>query len=159
MTLCAQAVAADDRRNANDLLKQIRQNASSTGDGMQRVAHIFADGLEARMAGSGTQIYKAFMSKHTSAADVLKAYHLFLAACPFKKLSNFFSNKTIMNVAQNAKRLHIVDFGILYGFQWPCLIQRLSSRENGPPELRITGIDFPHPGFRPASSLGLHEAH
>ncbi|OAY38618.1 scarecrow-like protein 30 [Manihot esculenta] len=150
LTLCAQAVAADDRRNANDLLMQIRQNASPTGDGMQRVAHIFADGLEARMAGSGTQIYKAFMSKHTSAADVLKAYHLFLAACPFKKLSNFFSNKTIMNVAQNAKRLHIVDFGILYGFQWPCLIQRLSSRENGPPELRITGIDFPHPGFRPA---------
>ncbi|OAY46111.1 scarecrow-like protein 9 [Manihot esculenta] len=150
LTLCAQAVAADDRRNANDLLKQIRQNASSTGDGMQRVAHIFADGLEARMAGSGTQIYKAFMRKHTSASDVLKAYHLFLAACPFRKLSNFFSNKTIMNVAQNARKLHIVDFGILYGFQWPCLIQRLSSRPGGPPKLRITGVDFPHPGFRPA---------
>ncbi|KAF2296082.1 hypothetical protein GH714_036038 [Hevea brasiliensis] len=150
LTLCAQAVAADDRRNANDLLKQIRQNASPTGDGMQRVAHIFADGLEARMAGSGTQIYKAFMRKHTSAADVLKAYHLFLAACPFRKLSNFFSNKTIMNLAQNATKLHIVDFGILYGFQWPCLIQRLSSRPGGPPKLRITGIDFPHPGFRPA---------
>ncbi|KAJ9160137.1 hypothetical protein P3X46_025568 [Hevea brasiliensis] len=150
LTLCAQAVAADDRRNANDLLKQIRQNSSPTGDGMQRLAHIFADGLEARMAGSGIQIYKAFMSKHTSAADVLKAYHLFLAACPFRKLSNFFSNKTIMNVAQNATKLHIVDIGILYGFQWPCLIRHLSSRQGGPPKLRITGIDFPHPGFRPA---------
>ncbi|WCJ19636.1 GRAS family transcription factor [Euphorbia peplus] len=153
LTLCAQAVAADDRRSANDLLKQIRQNASPTGDGMQRMAHIFADGLEARMAGSGTQIYKAFMSKATSAAEILKAYHLFLAACPFRKLSNFFSNKTIMNVAETAKTLHIVDFGILYGFQWPCLIQRLSSRPGGPPKLRITGIDFPHPGFRPAERV------
>ncbi|XP_050210316.1 scarecrow-like protein 14 [Mercurialis annua] len=153
LTLCAQAVATDDRRNATDLLKQIRENTSSTGDGMQRMAHIFADGLEARMAGSGTQIYKAFMNRPTSAADVLKAYHLFLAACPFRKLSNFFSNKTIMNVAQNAKTLHIVDFGILYGFQWPCLIQRLSSMPGGPPKLRITGIDLPHPGFRPAERV------
>ncbi|XP_065870701.1 scarecrow-like protein 9 [Euphorbia lathyris] len=153
LTLCAQAVAADDRRSASDLLKQIRQNASPTGDGMQRMAHIFADGLEARMAGSGTQIYKAFMTKPTSAAAILKAYHLFLAACPFRKLSNFFSNKTIMNVAESAKTLHIIDFGILYGFQWPCLIQRLSSRPGGPPKLRITGIDFPHPGFRPAERV------
>ncbi|CAL1387356.1 unnamed protein product [Linum trigynum] len=155
LTLCAQAVAADDRRNSNELLKQIRDNASQTGDGMQRLAYIFADGLEARLAGSGTQIYKALITRPTSAADVLKAYQLFLAACPFRKLSNFFSNKTTMNLAQRAttKTLHIVDFGILYGFQWPCLIQRLSSMPGGPPKLRITGVDFPNPGFRPAERV------
>lgn len=153
LTLCAQAVAANDRRNAYELLKQIRQHSSSIGDGMQRMAECFADGLEARLAGSGTQIYTALITKHTSAADVLKAYHLFLAACPFRKLSNFFSNKTIMNLAEKATRLHIIDFGIMYGFQWPCLIQRLSSRPGGPPKLRITGIDLPQPGFRPAERV------
>ncbi|PON60992.1 GRAS transcription factor [Trema orientale] len=153
LTLCAQSIAADDRRSAEEFLKQIRQHSSPTGDGMQRMAHYFADGLEARMAGSGTQIYKALITKPTSAAHVLKAYHLFLAACPFKKLSNFFSNKTIMNLAEKATRLHIIDFGILYGFQWPCLIQRLSSRPGGPPNLRITGVDFPQPGFRPAERV------
>lgn len=153
LTLCAQAVAANDRRNACELLKQIRQHSSSTGDGMQRMAECFADGLEARLAGSGTQIYTALITKHTSAADVLKAYHLFLAACPFRKLSNFFSNKTIMNLAEKATRLHIIDFGIMYGFQWPCLIQRLSSRPGGPPKLRITGIDLPQPGFKPAERV------
>ena len=153
LTLCAQSVAADDRRSTEEFLKQIRQHSSPMGDGMQRIAHYFADGLEARIAGSGTQIYKALITKPTSAADVLKAYHLFLAACPFKKLSNFFSNKTIINLAEKATRLHIIDFGILYGFQWPCLIQRLSSRPEGPPKLRITGIDFPQPGFRPAKRV------
>ncbi|EOY18043.1 Transcription factor GRAS - like 9 [Theobroma cacao] len=153
LTLCAQAVASDDRRSANELLKQIRQHSSPMGDGMQRMAHYFVDGLEARLAGSGTQIYTALITKPTSAADVLKAYHLFLAACPFRKLSNFFSNKTIMNLAENAPRLHIIDFGILYGFQWPCLIRRLSSRPGGPPKLRITGIDLPQPGFRPAERV------
>ena len=153
LTLCAQAVAANDQRGTNELLKQIRQHSSPLGDGMQRMAHYFADGLEARIAGSGTQIYTALIGRLTSAADVLKAYHLFLAACPFKKLSNFFSNKIIMNLAEKATRLHIVDFGILYGFQWPCLIQRLSSRPGGPPKLRITGIDLPQPGFRPAERV------
>lgn len=153
LTVCAQAIAAGDQRTSNDLLKQIRRHASPVGDGMQRMACCFADGLEARMAGSGTQIYRALITKPTSAAVVLKAYHLFLAACPFKKLSNFFSNKTIMNVSEKATRLHIIDFGIMYGFQWPCLIQRLSSRPDGPPKLRITGIDFPNPGFRPAERV------
>ncbi|XWS74956.1 hypothetical protein CRYUN_Cryun01aG0043300 [Craigia yunnanensis] len=153
LTLCAQAVATDDRRSANELLKQIRRHSSPMGDGMQRMAHYFVDGLEARLAGSGTEIYTAVITKPTSAADVLKAYHLFLAACPFRKLSNFFSNMTIMNLAENAARLHIIDFGILYGFQWPCLIRRLSSRPGGPPKLRITGIDLPQPGFRPAERV------
>ncbi|KAJ8564974.1 hypothetical protein K7X08_001434 [Anisodus acutangulus] len=153
LTLCAQAVAADDRRTANEFLKQIRQNSSPTGDGMQRLAHYFANGLEARMAGSGTQIYTALISMPTSAADVLKAYQLYLAACPFRKLSNFFSNKTIMNLSERASTVHIIDFGIMYGFQWPCFIQRLSCRPGGPPMLRITGIDFPNPGFRPAERV------
>ena len=153
LTLCAEAVAADNRRSAIDLLKQIRQNAPPTGDAMQRLANVFADGLEARLAGSGTQIYKALISRPTSAADVLEAYHMVLTACPFRKLSNFFSNITIKKIAENATRVHIVDFGIMYGFQWPSLIQRLSSRPGGPPKLRITGIDLPNPGFRPAERV------
>ncbi|CAI9768322.1 unnamed protein product [Fraxinus pennsylvanica] len=153
LTLCAQAVATDDRRSANEFLKQIRQHSTPMGDGMQRLAHWFADGLEARMAGSGTQIYKALINMPTSAADILKAYHIYLATCPFRKISNFFANKTIMNAAKNATRLHIIDFGILYGFQWPCFLQRLSSRTGGPPKLRITGIDLPCPGFRPSERV------
>ncbi|XAR66272.1 hypothetical protein NMG60_11012444 [Bertholletia excelsa] len=153
LTLCAQAVATDDHRSANELLKQIRQHSSPLGDGMQRVAHYFANGLEARMAGSGTQSYTPAIVKPTSATDILKAYHLFLAVCPFKKIANFFANRTIMKMSEKASSLHIIDFGILYGFQWPCLIQKLASRAGGPPKLRITGIDFPNSGFRPAGRV------
>ncbi|KAJ6381338.1 hypothetical protein OIU77_030086 [Salix suchowensis] len=118
---CAQAVAADDRRSANELLKQIRLHSSPFGDGNRRLAHCFADGLEARLAGTGSQIYKGLVSKRTSAADLLKAYRLYLAACPFRKVFNFVSNKTI--------------------------------RPGGPPKLRMTGIEFPQPGFRPAERV------
>ncbi|XP_004492362.1 scarecrow-like protein 9 [Cicer arietinum] len=153
LVLCAQAVAADDHKSAHELLKQIRQHSSPFGDGNQRLAHMFADGLEARLAGTGSQIYKGLISKRTSAADLLKAYHLYLTACPFRKMTSFVSNISIMRSAASSMRVHVVDFGILYGFQWPTFIQRLSIRPGGPPKLRITGIDFPQPGFRPAERI------
>lgn len=153
MIHCAQAVAADDQRSANELLRRIRHHSSPFGDGNQRLAHIFADGLEARLAGTGSQIYKGLISKRTSAADLLKAYQLYLAACPFRKLSNFTSNKTIRTLSEKSMTVHVIDFGILYGFQWPTFIQRISMRPGGPPKLRITGIEFPQPGFRPAERV------
>ncbi|XP_058099295.1 scarecrow-like protein 9 [Magnolia sinica] len=150
---CAQSVAADDRRTAYELLKQIKQHSSPFGDGSQRLAHYFANGLEARLAGTGSQISIALANKKMLAADILRAYHLFLSACPFKKISHFFANQSILDVVENAPRLHIVDFGISFGFQWPCLLQRLSGRTGGPPKIRITGIDVPQPGFRPAERV------
>ncbi|KAL2502922.1 Scarecrow-like protein 9 [Forsythia ovata] len=150
---CAQAVAADDCRSANELLKQIRQHSSPFGDGNQRLAFYFANGLEARLAGTGSQIHKALVSKRTTAADYLKAYHLYLASSPFRKISSFASNKTIQLKAENATRVHIIDFGILYGFQWPTFLHRIAGREGGPPRVRITGVEFPQPGFKPAERI------
>ncbi|GMH30587.1 hypothetical protein Nepgr_032430 [Nepenthes gracilis] len=153
LSLCAQAVAANDQRSANELLKKIRQHSSPLGDGNQRMAHYFANGLEARLAGVGTPIYTFIIYGPTPAADMLRAYHLFLTACPYEKISSFFATRTIMNVAEKSTKVHIIDFGIVYGFQWPSLIQRLSLRSGGPPKLRITGIDSPQPGFRPAKRV------
>ncbi|KAB2028370.1 hypothetical protein ES319_D05G095200v1 [Gossypium barbadense] len=153
LTQCAQSVAINDQRTANELLKQISQHSSDSGDGTQRLAHYFGNALKTRLAGKGAPSYLHLGSNKTSAADVLKAYGVYLLACPFKKMSNFCANKKIMEVAEMATTLHIVDFGICYGFQWPCLIQRLSKRAGGPPKLRITGIEFPQPGFRPAERV------
>lgn len=150
LTQCAQAVGSYDQRNANEILKQIRQHSSPFGDGLQRLAHYFADGLESRLA-AGTPKYKLLQS--SSAADMLKAYKVYITASPFQRMSNFLANRTILKLVQNETSLHIIDFGIFYGFQWPCLIQRLSERPGGPPRLRITGIDLPQPGFRPAERV------
>uniref|UniRef100_A0A0D9WBY2 Uncharacterized protein n=1 Tax=Leersia perrieri TaxID=77586 RepID=A0A0D9WBY2_9ORYZ len=146
---CAQAIACSNHPFASELLKKIRLHASPHGDGSQRLANCFADGLEARLAGTGSQMYENLMAKQTSTKDMLKAYHLYVVACPFEMVTYYFCNKTIIDVLKGKPALHIIDFGILFGFQWPCLIQRLAKREGGPPKLRITGIDVPQPGFRP----------
>ncbi|XP_012067005.1 scarecrow-like protein 14 isoform X2 [Jatropha curcas] len=150
---CAQAVASDDQRTAKDLLRQIRQYSSPFGDGNQRLAHFFANGLEARLAGIGTPGYTPAVNSTTGAADMLKAYHIYISTCPFQTMSHLYANQTIMKLAEKVTRLHIIDFGILYGFQWPCLIEHLSTRTGGPPKLCITGIEFPQPGFRPADRV------
>ncbi|XP_073057137.1 scarecrow-like protein 14 [Primulina eburnea] len=150
---CAQAVASFDRRTFNDLLIRIRQHSSPHGDGSERLAHHFANALEARLAGTGTELYAVFSSRRISAAMILKAYKTYISACPYRKMSNVFANRTIKKLTTGATRIHIIDFGILYGFQWPCLIQALSDRPEGPPKLRITGIDFPQTGFRPAERV------
>ncbi|KAI4334541.1 hypothetical protein L6164_019221 [Bauhinia variegata] len=152
LTQCAQAVSNYDQRSGNELLKQIRQHSSPFGDGIQRLAHYFAVGLETRLA-AGTPSYLHFDSNGATAADMLKAYRLYITASPFQRMSNFLANRTILKLVEKETRLHIIDFGICYGFQWPCLIQRLSERPGGPPMLRITGIDLPQSGFRPAERL------
>ncbi|KAI4383859.1 hypothetical protein MLD38_009654 [Melastoma candidum] len=151
LTQCAQSVASNDHRSSNELLKQIRQHSSSYGDGTQRLAHYFANGLEARLARTETPSYSPLGG--VSAAQMLKSYQVYVQACPFKRMSNVLANRTIMKTAANARKLHIIDFGILYGFQWPCLIQRISRRPGGPPKLRITGIEFPQPGFKPSERV------
>ncbi|KAM3209131.1 hypothetical protein ACQJBY_063679 [Aegilops geniculata] len=150
---CAQAVASGDRRGATELLRQIKQHSGPTGDATQRLAHCFAEGLEARLAGTGSQVYQSLVAKRTSVVEFLKAYKLFMAACCFKKANFGFANKTILNAVAGKRRLHIVDFGVQYGLQWPGLMRWLAQRDGGPPEVRITGIDLPQPGFRPARQV------
>ncbi|PRQ34137.1 putative transcription factor GRAS family [Rosa chinensis] len=150
---CAVAVSVDDRKTASELLKQIMQHSSPFGDCTQRLAHCFANALEARLAGTGTQIYTALTTKRMSAADSLKFYQAYIAVCPFMKLLMIFANDMILKAAEKAETLHIIDFGIRYGFQWPALIHCLSRRPGGPPKLRITGLEFPSSGFRPEEGV------
>jgi len=150
---CAQAISSNNHPFASELLKKIRHHSLPYGDGSQRLASYFADALEARAAGTGSQMYQKLVMKQASCADMLKAYSLFIAACPFVRVAYYFANKTIVDVLGGRPRVHIIDFGILFGFQWPSLIQRLAKREGGPPQLRITGIDVPETGFRPCKKI------
>ncbi|ESQ36150.1 hypothetical protein EUTSA_v10006948mg [Eutrema salsugineum] len=157
LTLCAQSISAGDKITADDLLRQIRKQCSPLGDASQRLAYFFANALEVRLQGStGTMIqsyYDSITSKKRTAAQILKSYKVFLSASPFMTLIYFFSNKMILDAAKDASVLHIIDFGILYGFQWPMFIQNISKSKTGPRKLRITGIELPQNGFRPTERI------
>ncbi|KAG0614073.1 hypothetical protein M758_6G149500 [Ceratodon purpureus] len=150
---CAQAVEQSDYGHANELVNELRQHSSAYGNGPQRMAHYFMEALVARMSGTGGQLYSALSNNRPSEAQMLKAQMLFCEHCPFIQVPHIFANYAIMQAFKGAQRVHIIDYGILYGVQWPCLLHQLSQREGGPPQLRITGIDRPQPGFRPSARI------
>jgi GRAS domain family len=150
---CAEVVSTNNKKVASELLKEIRKKASPIGNGAQRFACIIADGLEARLAGAGSVTYRQIVMRPLSTTEFLKAFHMGMRASPVMRVLCHFANKSILNNVATASEIHVIDFGIFFGFQWPSLIQALAKREGGPPKLRITGIDFPQPGFRPAERV------
>ncbi|CAO1940541.1 unnamed protein product [Urochloa humidicola] len=107
-------------------------------------------------AKEASQVYKSLVGKkRTSLVELLRAYRLYTAACCFNMMAYKLANVTICKAVATGRRrkVHIVDYGINYGFQWPGLLRFMSTWEGGPPEVRITGIDLPQPGFRPAARV------
>lgn len=144
MIRCAEAVFRNDRRNASELLEQIKRHSSPLGDARQRLAHYLAQGLEARLASTGNKLYRSPIGNRAlSTFQLFRAYRLYIDTCCFVKISFLFSNKTIYNAVAGKEKLHIVHYGINTGLQWPALIRWLAEREGGPPELRITSINTP----------------
>ncbi|CAA0836392.1 Scarecrow-like protein 9 [Striga hermonthica] len=107
---CAHAIAVDENRTANELLKKIREHSSPDGDASQRLAHYFADALEARLAGARSPIYKSIVARKTKASDYLRAYYTSLASAPFKKISEFATLRTIFTESRKADKVHVIDF-------------------------------------------------
>ncbi|KAJ3688207.1 hypothetical protein LUZ61_017371 [Rhynchospora tenuis] len=146
---CSLAVSANDCHLAECLINQIRELSSLDGNATQRMASFFADALEARLNGTGSEIWRKIVAKRFPTSEHLKVAQLYMTVCPFPRTSMYYANQTILNVAGKASKLHIIDLGIGFGFQWPSLIQALSNKNGKSTKLRITGVDFPRPGFRP----------
>ncbi|CAA0833487.1 Scarecrow-like protein 14 [Striga hermonthica] len=145
--LLVRCAAAVSTFQTEELLRQIRRYSSAHGDPNERLAHFLATALEARMAGTGPSLSLT----RIPGSKLLQSYGAYMSACPFQRLSNIYANKSIGKHVGAAGAVHVIDFGILQGFQWPCIIHGLSLRPGGPPRLRITGIDLPQPGLRPAA--------
>ncbi|XAR60620.1 hypothetical protein NMG60_11034067 [Bertholletia excelsa] len=151
--MCMESVASNDHNMADKLLKQIKQLSSPSGNAYQRLAHCFAKGLEARLAGTGNLIYSSLTAKVRSTSDALEAYKLYTSVVPFIHASYYYEIQTILEFAKKATSLHIIQFGSRQAINLMPLIQQLSNRPCGPPKLRITSIDFPEPGFEPATMV------
>jgi hypothetical protein len=138
---------------AQELLKQIKQNASSTGDDTQRLAQCFSKGLEARLAGTGSQLWQLLTAEGPLVIKYLKAYKLYMAACCFNRVALFFNIMTIEHAMAGKSKLHIVDYGPHHGFQWVGLLRWMANRKGGPPEVKITAISRLQPRSCPSEGI------
>ncbi|MBN8156956.1 hypothetical protein J0J30_23440, partial [Vibrio vulnificus] len=89
-----------DQRAAIARLKQIRRHASPFGNAHERIAHYFANGLELRLNGGGKPSFAPAAGHTTTAAEILRAYQLYVSVAPFRKMTNTIANRSIANAAE-----------------------------------------------------------
>lgn len=103
---------------------------------MGKVASYFSEGLARRIYQFCPQ-----PSLDSSFTDILQMH--FYESCPYLKFAHFTANQAILEALANKPRIHIIDFSMKQGMQWPALMQALAIRPGGPPSLRLTGIGPP----------------
>jgi len=138
---CAKAIADNDMFTAEWLMSELRQMVSVSGEPVQRLGAYMLEGLVARLASSGSSIYKALRCKEPASAELLSYMHLLYEVCPYFKFGYMSANGAIAEAMKDESQVHIIDFQIAQGSQWVTLIQGLAARPGGPPRIRITGID------------------
>ncbi|PHT30960.1 DELLA protein GAI [Capsicum baccatum] len=135
---CAEAVQQENFNLADALVRHIGVLAVSQSGAMRKVATYFAEALARR-------IYKIHPqdSIESSYNDVLQMH--FYETCPYLKFAHFTANQAILEAFTNCNKVHVVDFSLKQGMQWPALMQALALRPGGPPAFRLTGIGPPQP--------------
>ncbi|XP_068669203.1 scarecrow-like protein 21 [Aristolochia californica] len=141
LTACAKAVADNDMPSAEWLMAELRPMVSVSGEPLQRLGAYMLEGLVARLASSGSSIYKALKCKEPASTELLSYMHILYEVCPYFKFGYMSANGAIAEALKGEDQVHIIDFQIAQGSQWLTLIQALSARPGGPPHVRITGVD------------------
>ncbi|KAM0038894.1 putative transcription factor GRAS family [Helianthus debilis subsp. tardiflorus] len=130
---CAEAVQQNNMKLADALVKHVGILVASQAGAMAKVARYFASALAQR-------IYKIYPR------ESLEDLHMhFYESCPYLKFAHFTANQAILEAFAGAIRVHVIDFSLNQGMQWPALMQALALRNGGPPAFRLTGIGPPQP--------------
>lgn len=144
---CGAALARQNAATATALVDKIRALATPDGTPNQRLAHYFVEALIAKLNGTAGALFTAIKRDKPSVLDTTLAFKSFLSTDPTLALAHHFGNSVMLETFEGAERVHIIDYGIQNGHQWPSLMQALAYRLGGPPRLRITGIELPQPGL------------
>ncbi|KAG2304843.1 hypothetical protein Bca4012_064001 [Brassica carinata] len=152
---CAKAVENCDVAMTEWLISQLQLMVSVSGEPVQRLGAYMLEGLVARLASSGSSIYKALRCKDPTGPELLTYMHILYEACPYFKFGYESANGAIAEAVKNESFVHIIDFQISQGGQWVSLIRALGARPGGPPRVRITGIDDPRSSFARQGGLEL----
>ena len=158
MITCAELVQRGELPLAGSLIEEMQALLTrvNTACGIGKVAGYFIDALSRRVF---TRTPQALCCATGWSNDSEILYHHFYEACPYLKFAHFTANQAILEAFDGHDCVHVVDFNLMHGLQWPALIQALALRPCGAPFLRLTGIGPPSPDGRDSlREIGLRLA-
>ncbi|KAJ6418859.1 hypothetical protein OIU84_002103 [Salix udensis] len=167
---CADLISQSDYSAAKRFFSILSSNSSPYGDSTERLVHQFIRALSLRLNRPGISPSTApaalvfdnnmvstsrpcgstsndkMLISYESDQEALRSCYLSLnKITPFIRFCHLTANQAILESIQvGQEAIHIIDFDIMHGVQWPPLMQALAERSENtlhqsPPMLRITG--------------------
>ncbi|XP_057819455.1 protein NODULATION SIGNALING PATHWAY 2 [Cryptomeria japonica] len=134
-------------REAWELLKvisnRLQRRVSVTGTHWERAAYYFVNSLSPPEApGRAGHRLMEEICKEASATAFQALYELF----PYARFAHFTANQSILEcfASSNSRKIHIVDFDVREGLQWPSLMEALAAQsgKRSLQLLRITAVKW-----------------
>ncbi|KAI4327010.1 hypothetical protein L6164_019515 [Bauhinia variegata] len=139
LTACVDAIGSKNVAAINHFIARLGDLASPRGTTISRLCAYFTEALAVRVTRLWPHIFHITTPRELDRVDDDTTSALNQVS-PIPKFLHFTSNEILLRVFEGKERVHIIDFDIKQGFQWPSLFQSLASRTNPPSHVRITGI-------------------
>ncbi|CAI8619098.1 unnamed protein product [Vicia faba] len=133
----AEAVESRNMTLASDIIKKLKNAAFlENGDSLlNRLCPFFTQGLFYKT----TDALK-FDCEHVSTqASTFCVFQILQELSPYVKFAHFTANQAIFEATDGVQHVHVIDFDIMEGIQWPSLMVDFAMRKNTT-SLRVTAI-------------------
>ncbi|PSR91518.1 Scarecrow-like protein [Actinidia chinensis var. chinensis] len=139
---CVEAIGSKNIAGINHFVSKLGDLASPRGSPITRLTAYFVEALALRVSKIWPQIFHISVPREFDRVDDDGGTTLRLLnqVSPIPKFIHFTSNEVLLRVFEGKERVHVIDFDIKQGLQWPSLFQSLASRANPPSHVRITGV-------------------
>ncbi|XP_062011994.1 protein NODULATION SIGNALING PATHWAY 2-like [Rosa rugosa] len=137
----AEAVEAQNWVFASNIIAKLNTllSGSENGDNsFNKLATFFTQGLHYKTINSIEVPHEPAVSRNT---DTMSSFQMLQELSPFVKFAHFTANQAILEATQEDEDIHVIDFDIMEGSQWPSLMVDLAMRKGRRcASLKVTAI-------------------
>ncbi|XP_074331809.1 scarecrow-like protein 28 [Apium graveolens] len=142
LVACIDAIGSKNIGGVNQLIAKLGELASPRGSSISRLTAYFTEALALRVArvwphSFNINTLRGLNSVEDESGTALRLLNQF---SPIPQFIQFTANEILLRGFEGKDRVHIIDFHIKQGLQWPSFFQSLAFRNKPPSHVRITGI-------------------
>ncbi|XP_057872508.2 protein NODULATION SIGNALING PATHWAY 2-like [Cryptomeria japonica] len=156
LTACAEAISNGTHDLAEIIFCKLTELVSPTGSSMERVAYYLSQSLRqahlSEVDGAADDMCRHMFKDYNSTTEdpnYLGAFALLNLVYPYIRFAHFTANQSILEAVtlngsplEEGRILHIIDFDIIEGLQWPPLMEALKNGASKLGGLRLTAVKW-----------------
>ncbi|XP_074309118.1 scarecrow-like protein 28 [Silene latifolia] len=141
---CVEAVVSRNIAAIHHFIAKLGDQASpKSRSTISRLVAYFTEALALRVTRVWPHVFHISVPREFDRFDDdsgASALRLLNQISPIPKFVHFAANEMLLRAFEGKDKVHIIDFDIKQGLQWPGFFQSLALRRNPPSHVRITGI-------------------